>query len=257
MIEPHVALFNAGAATLQVLIGLGLLFRPAVKLSLLVSFAWACGIWFAGEGLGMIFTGAASPLTGAPGAALIYLLAGLACWPAEGLVGKAGDDAAVRWCWSAVWLGAAVLWLLPANDGTAATHDAIASAPSGAGWLSGILTFVAHAAAGRGTAIAIALAAISGSIGLSLVYGWHTRFFLGLAIAVSAGYWIVGQGFGGVFTGQATDPGTGPVMILVAGVLLAQQHRRELSAREPFAARIPALTRRSRGYPVSGGSGEA
>jgi hypothetical protein len=121
LIEPRVALFNTGAATLQVLIGLGLLYRPTVKLSLLVSFVWACAIWFAGEGLGMIFTGTASPLTGAPGAALLYLLAGMTCWPSEGAVGQARRDAAARWCWSAVWLGAALLWLLPANDGDTAT----------------------------------------------------------------------------------------------------------------------------------------
>ena len=56
LVEPRVALFNAGAATLQALIGLGVLYRPTVKLSLLVSFVWASGIWFVGEGLGMIFT---------------------------------------------------------------------------------------------------------------------------------------------------------------------------------------------------------
>ena len=81
LIEPHIALFNAFAATLQVLIGLGLLYRRTVKPALVVSFAWAIGIWFAGEGLGMVFAGSASPLTGAPGAALLYILAGLMCWP--------------------------------------------------------------------------------------------------------------------------------------------------------------------------------
>jgi hypothetical protein len=234
VIEPQVAVFNAGAATLEFLIGIGLLYRPAVKLALLVSFAWACGIWFAGEGLGMILTGTASPLTGAPGAAPLYVLAGLACWPIEGAAREASRDAAVRWCWSALWLGAALLWLLPANDGAASTHDSIVTAPSGAGWLSGLMAFVARSATGHGTAIALAFAVVSLSIGVSLLYTWHTRIFLGLAIAVSAGYWIVGQGFGGVFTGQATDLGSAPVMILVASLLLAGEPRRA-TARERFA----------------------
>lgn len=232
LVDPHVALFNAGAATLQVLIGLGLLYRPTVKLSLLVSLVWASGIWFAGEGLGMIFTGTASPLTGAPGAALLYLLAGLICWPPTGAVGQARRDAAARWCWSAVWLGSALLWLLPANDGAASIHDAIATAPAGAGWLSSILTWLAHAATDRGTAIALALATLSVCIGISLPSGWHTRFFLGLALAVSAGYWVAGQGFGGVLTGQATDPGSAPVMILIASMLVASEYGREPSAHE-------------------------
>jgi hypothetical protein len=57
--------FNAFASTLQVVIGLGLFYGRTVKPALLVSFIWATGIWFTGEGLGMLFTGTASPLTGA------------------------------------------------------------------------------------------------------------------------------------------------------------------------------------------------
>lgn len=231
LVEPRVALFNASAAALQILIGLGLLYRRTVKFSLLVSFVWASGIWYAGEGLGMLFTGAASPLTGAPGAALLYVLAGLICWPPGGAVGQARRAAAARWCWSALWLSSAVLWLLPANDDAASVHDAIAAAPAGPGWLARILSSLAHQAAGRGTAIALTLAVASVCIGASFLYGRHTRFFLGLAIAVSAGYWIAGQGFGGVLTGQATDPGTGAVAILVATMLLAREPRPEYSRR--------------------------
>jgi hypothetical protein len=226
IIEPHVALFNAGAATLQVLIGLGLLHRRTVKLSLLVSFVWASCIWFGGEGLGMLLTGTASPLTGAPGAAILYLLAGVICWPLHGDAEKAKRDAAVRRLWSVLWLGVAVLWLLPANVGAGSTHDAIATAPSGTRWLTGILSSVAHGAEGRGTTIAIVLAAVSACIGFSLLCGWHTTAFLGLAICLSAGYWVLGQGFGGLFTGRATDPGTAPVMIVIASMLLAREHPR-------------------------------
>jgi hypothetical protein len=32
-------------------------------------------------------------------------------------------------------------------------------------------------------------------------------------------YWILGQSFGGVFTGQATDVGTAPLMILIAAMV--------------------------------------
>jgi hypothetical protein len=236
IVESHVALFNFGAATLQVLIGLGLLCRPTVKLSLIISFVWASCIWFAGEGLGMIFTGTASPLTGAPGAAVLYVLAGLICWPLTGAAREERRDAAVRGVWSAVWLGAAVLWLLPANDAAGSTHDAIAAAPSGARWLSGILSSVAHGATGRGTTIALAFAALSACIGISLLYRWHTTVFLGLAIGVSAGYWVIGQGLGGVFTGQATDPGTAPVMIVIASMLLAREHARRPTPRGRFVS---------------------
>ena len=81
LIEPRIALFNLVAVAIQVLIGIGLIYRPTVKPALLTSFGWALGVWWIGEGLGGLFTGAVSPLTGAPGAALLYVLAGLIAWP--------------------------------------------------------------------------------------------------------------------------------------------------------------------------------
>lgn len=219
LIAPHIALFNGGAATLQILIGLGLLYRPTLKPALVVSFAWAAGIWFAGEGLGMIFTGHANPLTGAPGAAPLYIMAALLCWPS----GSRRIHRLARWGWSLTWIGSAALWLLPANDGASSVHDAILSAPTGAHWLTGLLDSAAHATSGRGTAIAIGLATISAAIGLSLLHGWHTRFFLTLAIALSLCFWTLGQGLGGILTGQATDLGTAPVMALIATLLLAAE----------------------------------
>jgi hypothetical protein len=70
LIEPHVAVFDGFAAATQVLIGLGLLYRPTVRAALVISFVWALAVWIAGEGLGMLLTGSASPLSGARGAAV-------------------------------------------------------------------------------------------------------------------------------------------------------------------------------------------
>jgi len=220
LIEPHVGIFNGFAATLQVLIGLGLLYRRTVKPALLVSFAWALGIWFTGEGFGMILTGTASPLTGAPGAALLYIIAGLMCWPGTrfGLLGECG----ARVVWAVLWLGSAALWLLPANDSAGAVHDAIASVPTGAGWLTSLLDSAARASAGHGTEIAIAMAALSAAIGLGGSRRRHARPFLAVGIAVSIVYWFIGQGLGGVFTGQGTDVNAAPLMILVASMLFSR-----------------------------------
>jgi hypothetical protein len=236
LIEPHVGVFNGFAATLQVAIGLGLLYRRTVKPALLVSFVWALGIWFTGEGLGMIFTGNASPFTGAPGAALLYIVAGLMCWPRR-VTEPAGGGVAVkrfglfgergaRAVWGALWLGSAALWLLPANDGSDSVHDAIAAVPTGAGWLTSLLDDAARAAAGHGAEIAIAMAAISAMVGIGVLRGRHVKAFLALGIGVSLAYWIVGQGLGGVFTGQATDVNAAPLMILIAGMLYALPERR-------------------------------
>lgn len=231
LIEPHVVLFNAFAATLQVLIGAGLLYRRTVKPALLLSFVWAMGIWFTGEGLGMIFTGTANPLTGAPGAALLYVLVGLMCWPRArtvrtpdgrrvaklGLIGERG----ARLAWAGIWLGSAALWLLPANDSSNAVHDAIAAVPAGAGWLASLLTETARMTAGHGTAIAIVMAAVSAAIAVAVLRDWHAKPFLILAIVISLAFWVFGQGFGCVLTGEATDVNAAPLMILIASILLA------------------------------------
>lgn len=241
LIEPHVALFNAFAATLQVAIGAGLLYRRTVKPALLVSFAWAICIWFTAEGLGMIFAGKANPLTGAPGAALLYIVAGLICWPRTartsehtsgarvkpyGLLGERG----ARLAWAALWLGSAALWLFPANTSASATHDAIAAVPSGAGWLTSILNAAAKVTVGHGTTIAITMALISAGIGIAALRNTRSAPALAVAVVISLTFWVVGQGLGGVFTGQATDVNTAPLMILIASMLYAQAPRKARQA---------------------------
>ena len=80
-VGPHVAVWNTFFALIQVAIGAGLLFRRTVRPALAVSFFWAFGVWFFGEGLGLIFTGSASALTGAPGSVFMYGLIGMMAWP--------------------------------------------------------------------------------------------------------------------------------------------------------------------------------
>jgi hypothetical protein len=240
LIAPQVALFNALAVAIQLLIGLGLMHPRTVKPALLASFAWAAGIWWFGEGLGMLFTGDASPLGGAPGAVLLYALVGAVVWPdgraAGGVgLGRAADGLArgaagglgrtgggllgargVRVAWAALWLLAAGLWLAPANRAPSSVHDALTAAPGGVAWLAGVEHSAASAAAGGGLAIAIVLAVASAAIGISALLGWQTRPFLVLACLLSLAYWVLGQGLGGVFTGSATDPNAGPLFVLLA-----------------------------------------
>jgi hypothetical protein len=224
LIEPRVALFNAFAAALQMLIGAGLLYRRTVKVALIASFAWAFGVWWFGEGLGMLLTGDASPLTGAPGAVLLYVLIGAIVWPGRD-AGKAPRDGGLlgiggaRAAWAALWLLAAWLWLAPANRGAQATHDALAAAPNGMSWLASIQAGAADAAAGNGLAIAIAMAALCAAIGVAVLLDWRPRAFLALACLIAFAWWLLGQGLGGIFTGSATDPGTGPLLLLLAASL--------------------------------------
>lgn len=167
------------------------------------------------------------------------MLAGLIAWPAtrpltgstaaRGLLSERG----VRGGWALLWVGLAVLWLLPANRTAGAVHDAIANAPSGTGWLSSIQSSVAAAAAGRGLAIAIVAAGLSAAIGLGVLFDRWTKPCLVLSVVIALVYFVLGHGMGGVLTGSGTDPGTGPVLILLA-VSVYPFHR----SRQPVGAGI-------------------
>jgi hypothetical protein len=198
LIEPRVAWFNLLAVTIQVVIGVGLLCRPTVKAALLISFGWSLSIWWIGEGLGGLFTGHSSPLTAAPGAALLYVLAGLIAWPrpdsrtgtaaAGGILGEAG----ARTAWALLWLGFSALWMIPANRTSGSVHDAIANAPSGTHWLTSIQSAVAAATIGRGLAIALVAAVLSAAVGLAVLLGRGAKPALALSASIGLIYFVVG-----------------------------------------------------------------
>ena len=83
LVEHHLVLLNTIFATIQLLIGLGIAYRPTVRVALAASIAWAIGVWWFGEGLGGVLSGAAGPLNGAPGAVIIYALLAVLLWPAD------------------------------------------------------------------------------------------------------------------------------------------------------------------------------
>ena len=203
----HQALYNTLAALIQLGIGIGLLYRPTVKQALVVSFVWAVIVWWFGEAFGMLFMNMANALTGAPGAAILYAIIGALVWPNErpgGLIGVTG---------------ARVLWLLGVNSSANATYSLIKAAPAGPAWLASLQNGVMDATRGHGLTIALLLAALSITIGLAVALGWNPRTFLALAVVLNLVYWVIGQGFGGIFAGGATDPGAGPLFILFAVVL--------------------------------------
>ena len=208
-------MWNTLFALTQVAIGFGLLYRPTVKLALAGSFAWVLIVWWFGEAFGMLFANAANPLTGAPGGVLIYALIGLIVWPngrPGGLLGVRG----ARITWAALWIVMGWLWLLAPNSSANATHDAIAAAPSGMGWLNSVLSHAARLTSGNGLVIALVLAGASFAIGIAVGVDWHARTFLWLAIYLNAFYWLIGQGFGGIPTWSATDPNAGLLFIVLA-----------------------------------------
>ena len=213
-------LYNTLFALTQVLIGLGLLYRRTVKPALAVSFLWALIVWWFGEAFGMLFMNMANPLTGAPGAVVLYAIVGLIVWPNSrrgGLLGVRG----ARTAWAVLWVLMGGLWLLGVNSTANATTTLINAAPSGMSWLSTVQDWAANAARGNGLIIAVLLAFASCSIGIAVARNWHARAFLIAAIVLNLAYWVLGQGLGGIFQGGATDPNAGPLFALLAWALYA------------------------------------
>ena len=123
---------NAVFATIQLLLGLGIAWRPTLRAALAGSVAWALGVWWFGEGLGGVLNGAASPLNGAPGAVIIYALLAVLLWPSDRHAAKAPFAAAravgapvARALWLVLWGSLAYFALVPADPGAAgaARHD--------------------------------------------------------------------------------------------------------------------------------------
>jgi hypothetical protein len=233
----HLTLYNTLFAITQVLIGLGLLFPPTVRPALLLSFGWAIVVWWFGEGFGMIPMGMASPLTGAPGAVLLYALIGLLVWPTRrpdrrsaadgGPVGELGGLA----FWSILWLVSADLWVQrPVNRTADATASTIAGTEaSSMHWLASLEASVARTTSGHGLAIAVVFAAISVVVALG-VFTPLRAAALWLGIAVSLVYWLLGQSLGGLTTTQSTDLNAGPLFVLLALALMPRRAARSAPA---------------------------
>jgi hypothetical protein len=209
------AVWNTLFALTQVLLGIGLLYRPLVKPALAGSFAWVLIVWWFGEGFGMLFMSAAQPLTGAPGGVFMYGLIGLLAWP-NGRPGSLLGIRGAKTIWAVLWLVMAWLWLQAANSSADSTRNALTAADSGIGWVASVQTHLASAARGNGLVIALVLAAVAAAIGIAVAADWHPRVFLVFAIVLNVVYWIVPQGLGGIFAGSATDPNTGPLFVLLA-----------------------------------------
>ena len=224
LVEHHLVLINTIFATLQLLLGLGIAFRPTLRWALAASIAWSIGVWWFGEGLGGILNGVASPLNGAPGAVIIYALIAVLLWPADRdlsapfVAARAVGAHVARALWLVLWLSLAYFALTPDNRAPQALNGMIAGMESGQpGWLSAIDRGAASLVANQGLAASIALAVALAVIAVGVFLPTPVaKAALVLAIVVSLVIWVVGEGFGMILAGGATDPNSGPLLVLLA-----------------------------------------
>jgi hypothetical protein len=224
LIEHHDVLLNAIFATIQLLLGLSIAFRPTVRIGLAASVAWALGVWWFGEGLGGVLAGTASPLNGAPGAVILYALLAILLWPADRhanapfIAGQAVGTRIARALWLVLWLSLGWFALLPANRAPQAPSQWIAGMEGGEpGWLAAIdrnaAALLAHDGLAAAIVLAVALVIIAAGVWLPRPVA---RATLVLALVVAAVIWIVGEGFGAILAGGATDVNSGPLLALLA-----------------------------------------
>jgi hypothetical protein len=257
-IAPDSTVWNVFFSLIQLVIGLGLLARRTVRPALVISFFWVLGVWFFGEGLGMVFTGTATALTGAPGSVLIYGLIGLMAWPRRadqptdasghdnesvGIASSAagqgiGGSRTPLMGWSGYWFLAAVLFVLPDNRTQTSVASAITGMASGnPSFYDHLLNNVGRQLNSVGPQAAWTMAAISLIIGFGPLVARRPQPFLWAGIVASIAMWVFGQGWlGGVFTGSGTDPNTGPLVVFLGLAMMPAALPSPAAWRSPFRA---------------------
>jgi hypothetical protein len=244
----HVAIFNALFATIQLALGLGLLWRRTSRAALAASIVWALSVWWLGEGLGGLLTGSASPVTGAPGAALLYAVIAVLAWPARDTAAGSVAAASVaggsrlrlrgaQALWAVLWASFAYLILQAPNRAAGALHDTLAGLASGEpGWIAAMDRGAAGIAGSGGIAISIVLAVVFLVIAAGVFIPAAARPVLIVAAVTALVMWVVGQDFGGILTGRGTDPSSGPLLILLAAAFWPLSRRPAISESSPDLA---------------------
>jgi hypothetical protein len=207
------AVWNAAFALLQIAIGFGLIWGRGrtVTCARGVSVLWALAVWTIGEGMGGMFMGGTSLLTGAPGAALLYAVIALVIWPPRIRVGVA------RLAWLAVWVGSALLELEATNHAAGVPGAQVADGRFGEPWPAAVVDrAIGHLLAGEGSYVAALIGMAAVFVGIGVLWPATRRLALTMGIGIAVFVGLAGQNLGGVLTGQGTDPGTGPLLILLA-----------------------------------------
>jgi cytochrome oxidase Cu insertion factor (SCO1/SenC/PrrC family) len=247
---------NAAAAAVWIQIGIGIWLVTAARgpwsrLGGLASVGWGLVVWIFGEAFGGIFAPGLSWLFGAPGAALLYAVAGaLIALPDRAWAGPRLGRAVLGG--TGLFLtGMALLQAWPGNGFWSGTVDgkpgSLASMVQGMAqasqprFLSSLVNAVGTFAAGHGFAVNLVLVVALAAIGLALASGRRAvlRPAIGLLLVLCAAVWVVVQDLG-VFGGLGTDPNSMiPFALVAVGGYLALAEA-PAPAEEPGPAKAPA-----------------
>ena len=244
-VAAHPVVTNAAFALIQLLIGLGLLWRRSARAAIFATFAWSFAVWWVGEGLGGLLGGHAMLLNGAPGAVLLYAVVAAAALGDGG--GDGRGEAPRGWvvsAWVALWSFGALLQLLPGASSASAVSDALADAADATpSWLHGLAATVTSSVAHHAWVV-IVLICVQVSVAAAAMVRNELRLvsvICGGTIAVA--FWVFGQGLGELATGTSTDPNSAPLLILLGCAVAAHVKRGRpvrAGARATVGAAAPA-----------------
>jgi hypothetical protein len=185
---------------------------------------WSLAVWWLGEGLGGVLAGTANPVSGAPGAVIIYALLAVLLWPADRkesssfVADRPFGALPARLLWLVVWGSLAYFAIRTGGSASQDPHEVISGMAAGEpGWLAsidrGTAALLAHRGPQASIIFGIVLAVVAAGIFLPVT---GARAAALLAAAVGVTIWVVGENFGAVFTGSATDPGSGVLLVVLA-----------------------------------------
>jgi hypothetical protein len=215
-------LSNSAFALVQFLIGFGIACRRSVKSALALSIVWSLGVWWFGEGLGNILHGGATPFGGGPGAVLFYAVLAVLLWPSEGsdrpfVAARSVGLTAAKTIWAVVWGLLALLAVVGSGRSPQALHDLVASYTRQPGWLAHIDRTTALMFLHHGTTAAILLAVVCAVVAVGVYLPpQFTKVTLVLGIVSFVFIWVATENFGGILAGGATDPNSGPLVVILA-----------------------------------------
>lgn len=211
-VAPHIFVYNFIFAAIQLFIGLMLIFNWWVKGTLIVSFIWTVLVWWFSEGFGMLLTGQATFLTGAPGAVFLYGLIGVIVWP-ENVDPERKGMLSQKWS-SVARYSLAILWII---GGLLQLQPAFLT-QGGMGGAFQVDAFN-HLAAAHPVFVTLAFAVLMWAAGILLLVRNNRKVLLTgfwLSVVLALLIWWAGEGFGQMLTPLGTDPNSGPLLILLA-----------------------------------------
>jgi hypothetical protein len=223
IVDRRPVLTNSAFAGIQLLIGLGIVWRRTCKAALALSIVWSVCVWWFGEGLGAIFSGGATTFGGGPGGALFYALLAVLLWPGDPVnepfvAARTVGVAAAKATWAGVWVILALFSVVGSGRSAQALHDLVADLAGGEpGWLVHLDRSTESLLLHHGPVCATVLACVCLAVAAAVyVPPRVAKAALLLVVALFALIWVAVQNFGGILAGGATDPNSAPLLILLA-----------------------------------------